>query len=311
MKLNISLLVKITLGFIVSFIIAYLLKLPYFYTTGVITLLSLESTRLKSYKIALIRLISLLLSFIIGGSLFYLLKFEVYGVVLFILIFIPLSFLLKLEKGLSVSLVLVSQIYLGKDLLFTLNAFYIFIIGVGVALIFNIIMPNYYKKIKENTTKVDNEIDQIIQNISLSKNNDFIKIKTLLNETFILINNEIENMTNKEILKTLHYLEMRNDQASLLKSISLELLSIENIKEKEIILDFLKNFKNKIGEANYADHLNKELEELFLYFKNSPLPKERTIFEIRARLYTVLLEIKQFLNLKLLYHLKYQSSKVN
>ncbi len=311
MKTNIYLFIKVTLGFIIAFLTAYFLKLPYFYTTGVITLLSLEKTKLRSYKIALIRLISMILAFILGALFFQLFNFEAFGVVLFILIFIPLSYLIKIEKGLSVSLVLVSQIYLEKDLTFTLNAFYIFFIGVGIGLLLNLIMPNYYKEITKNTTLIDQEINETIKLISKNYKPNFVNLNNLINTTFSLIQNELENMTSLEIKETLNYIEMRNEQKYLLEKISDELINVDHIEEKTIILNYLKLFENQIGKENYALNLNEKLNDLFEFFKKRSLPKERSLFEQRALLYTTLLDIKQFLNLKLLYHSKYQNESAN
>lgn len=311
MKTNIFLITKITIGFIIAFLIAYFLKLPYFYTTGVITLLSLEKTKLRSYNIALIRLISMIIAFALGSLLFYLFDFETLGVVFFILIFIPLSFFTKIEKGLSVSLVLVSQIYLEKDLTFTLNAFYIFFIGVGVGLILNLIMPNYRKEISKNTKLIDEEINTSIKLISTNIKPDFTNLKKLTTLSFSLIQDELENMSSLEITKTLNYLEMRNKQSFLLEKISNDLMNVTSIEEKSIILKYLQLFENQIGESNYALNLNGQLDKLFELFKKRPLPKERSLFEQRALLYTTLLDLKQFLKLKLDYHLKYQNESAN
>ncbi len=311
MKTNIFLLTKITIGFIIAFLIAYFLKLHYFYTTGVITLLSLEKTKLRSYNIALIRLISMIIAFALGSLLFYLFDFETLGVVFFILIFIPLSFFTKIEKGLSVSLVLVSQIYLEKDLTFTLNAFYIFFIGVGVGLILNLIMPNYRKEISKNTKLIDEEINTSIKLISTNIKPDFTNLKKLTTLSFSLIQDELENMSSLEITKTLNYLEMRNKQSFLLEKISNDLMNVTSIEEKSIILNYLQLFENQIGESNYALNLNDQLDKLFELFRKRPLPKERSLFEQRALLYTTLLDLKQFLKLKLDYHLKYQNESAN
>ncbi len=307
MKTNIYLLIKITLGFIIAFLIAYFLNLPYFYTTGVITLLSLEKTKLKSYNIALIRLLSMIVAFSLGSLLFYLSNFQAYGVIVFILIFIPLSYLIKLEKGLSVSLVLVSQIYLEKDLYFVFNAFYIFFIGVGVALLLNFVIPNYQKEITKNITLIDEDINEIIINISNQINPNINNIKPLITKTFDLIQLELENISSDQVKENFNYLEMRNQQLYLLEKINKDLNEIALIDEKEIILNYLKLFKDQIGKENYALDLNNKLNELFELFKKRPLPKERSLFEQRAVLYTTLLDLKQFLNLKLLYHFKYQS----
>ncbi|MCK9427480.1 MAG: aromatic acid exporter family protein [Acholeplasmataceae bacterium] len=308
MQTKIYLTIKITVGFIIAVLCSYFLKLPYFYTTGVITLLSLAPTRLKSYQIALIRFLNLLLGFLIASLIFYFSNFNLVGLTLFIIIFIPLSFLLKLEKGLSVSLVLISQIYLEKNLFYLLNASYIFIIGVGIALLLNLIMPKHYKLIATNKTLIDKEINHIIQTISLNQTPSFLNLDKLIKETFNLMETELENITKTTLKETFSYLKMRSEQISILKTIAKQLLPLEEITEKTIILEFLTTFKDQIGEDNYALNLSDELEQLLLFFQERPLPEKRALFEIRAQLYTVLLELQQFLNLKIAYHeTKYQN----
>src|SRR5690554_3017208 len=116
MQTKIYLTIKITVGFIIAVLCSYFLKLPSFYTTGVITLLSLSPTILKSYQIALIRFLNLLLVFLIASLILYFCNFNLVSLTLYIIIFIPSSFLLKLEKGLFDSLVLIAQNYLEKNL---------------------------------------------------------------------------------------------------------------------------------------------------------------------------------------------------
>ncbi|MFA6943196.1 MAG: hypothetical protein WCQ71_05055, partial [Bacilli bacterium] len=101
------------------------------------------------------------------------------------------------------------------------------------------------------------------------------------------------------------YLNMRQEQTSILKRIASTLESVALIKEKKIILTYLSSFENNIGEENYAAFLKEELDDLLARFRNEKLPISRDEFENRARLYYVLMELEQFLNLKMKYHEKY------
>jgi uncharacterized membrane protein YgaE (UPF0421/DUF939 family) len=81
--------------------------------------------------------------------------------------------------------------------------------------------------------------------------------------------------------------------------------AVAPIPEKAIVADFLKRFEGRIGVTNYADDLHQELHRLLDYFKNAPLPTSRHEFEHRAELFHVLLQMDEFLDLKLKYHVIY------
>ena len=98
---------------------------------------------------------------------------------------------------------------------------------------------------------------------------------------------------------------MRQNQLQILEKIQEGLGQIRDIPEKAIVLKYLQSFKGKIGKANYALPLKEELKKLLDDFKVAPLPKSRDEFESRAELFHILLEIENFLNLKIRYHERY------
>ncbi|HHX80793.1 MAG TPA: aromatic acid exporter family protein [Acholeplasmataceae bacterium] len=303
MKLRLFRLIKMTTGFIAGMLIAKALELPYFYTAGVIAVLSLEPTRKASLESGIIRIIDSLLGLGLATLLFYLFGFHVLVLFIFVSLFIPISFFLKIDRGIVVSLVLVSQIYLESHLHFSLNALYILLIGVGVAFLLNLYMPKN-EHIKKEIALIDQHLNKLIQGIAKQQPVSFEEIEELLSATYNNIQVELENINIPLTTKRLKYVEMRTEQVSILKRVYQILNNVDQIKEKEIILNFLKEFDNRIGEKNYASPLLNRLNELFLMFKESALPESRDQFENRAQLYYVLLEIDLFLKIKLTYHQK-------
>ncbi len=292
---------KMVLGFILGMFVAMLFKLPYFYTAGVIAVLSFEETKKASIIASLKRILSTVLSLSLSSLLFYLFSFDVWVLFLFVGVFIILTFVFQIEKGIIVSLVLVSQIYLEKDINFALNAFYILIIGLGIAFLINLYIPKN-KLLIEKINIIDSKINFLIQDIANARPTRFDEVDALLKETYENIQIEIDNTKIPKTTTMLKYLDMRTEQVNILKRINHTLSGIDLIEEKQIILDFLKTFDNKIGQDNFAKDLSVELGNLFTYFRQTNLPRNREFFEKRAQLYYVLLELDQFLNLKLLYH---------
>lgn len=301
MKLNWVLMLKMVLGFIIGMFIAMILKLPYFYTAGVIAVLSFEETKKASLNASIKRIFSTILALSLSGLLFYLFSFDVWVLFLFVGLFIVITFIFQIDKGIIVSLVLVSQIYLEKDIYYAINAFYILLIGLGVAFLLNLYIPKN-KLLNEKINAIDSKINLLIQDIANTKPVYFNEVDMLLKETYENIQIEIDNTKISKTTSILKYVEMRTEQVNILKRVNNSLSNVDLIEEKQKILNFLKTFNNKIGTYNFAESLSLELNDLLTYFRKTKLPENRILFEKRAQLYYVLLELDQFLNLKLLYH---------
>lgn len=302
MRLKLFLLGKMSIGFMVGFLIAYLFKLPYAFTSGVIAVLSLEPTRKRSFEIGFIRILDSLFAIFLALLIFSTLGFYMWTLFLFIIVFIPASFFINLQGGIVVSLVLISQLYLERDLNFSFNALYILLIGVGVAFLLNLYMPKLTLEIKMLIHGVDMKMNNIIQQIAKNEQPSFTELDNTLKDAYQNIHHDLENSNVIDLSNKLKYIDMRREQTEILKRISKSLITIKDIPEKRIVTGYLSSFENQIGESNYAFHLEEKLNILLDDFKHSDLPKDRETFELRAELYHVLLELHQFLHLKLHYH---------
>ena len=302
MKINYYLLTKMTFGFIIGFLIAEAFSLDYVYTAGVIAVLSLEPTRKRSIEIGIIRIIDSLIALSLAYLIFYFMGFSIWSLFVFIIIFIPLSYLIKMDRGIVVSLVLVSQVYLEQDVNYALNALFILLIGIGVAFLLNLYMPDLKKKIKLIVNRINKSIEEIILSIAAKKDISFDELDYLISSANNNIREELENNNIDGLIERLRYVEMRKEQTLILKRINNTLINVSDIKEKTLVLNYLKEFKGQIGDDNYALQFTDKLNQLLDYFKTSDLPDTRKNFEDRAQLYYVLLEIHQFLQLKLNYH---------
>ncbi len=299
------LLIKMIVAFILGILLAELFHLHYEYTAGVIAVLSLEPTRKRSIRSAILRILDSVLALGIAAGLFALLGYGFWVLLIFIAVLVPLTFLLRLETGLVVALVLVSQLYLEKDYGFALNALWILLVSLSLAFVLNLYMPKHDRLIQRSIDIIDQAMDASIQAIALAEPVDFIRIRQDLKsakETLLLdIENHYFLQTDQRIL----YLEVRQNQLQILEKIQEGLGQIRDIPEKAIVLKYLQSFKGKIGKANYALPLKEELKKLLDDFKVAPLPKSRDEFESRAELFHILLEIENFLNLKIRYHERY------
>jgi len=294
--------IKIVVAFMFGILGAELFRLDYAYTAGVIAVIGLDQTRKRSVQAAIIWLLDSFLALGIASLLFHFLGYQFWVLIVFIAILVPLSYLLALQNGIVVAIVLISQIYGEQDLSYGFNALYILLIGIAVAFLLNLYMPKVDRQIDIAIKKIDTEIDRLLQAIAAGETASFVNVKALIKQTQEKLYLDIENHYFVQTNRRIRYLDMRLGQLIIMERIGPLLGQIAPIPEKDIIVDFIKTFKGKIGTSNFALSLKHELDALFEYFRQAPLPKEREEFEQRAQLYYILREIDSFLILKIKYH---------
>lgn len=310
-RLRFALYLKMLIGFIVSFTIAYLLKLPTSYTAGVIAVLNLWYSRDDVVKTALIRVASSLIGLATSALLFYLLGYNIFNLFLMVFIVLALLYLFKLEYGATLALVLIGQQWAEQTAHAPLNALLTLVIGVVPALLLNLFTFRNSKILLLNQQKLDEEIAKVFTSFEEKTKYDFSVVDKVLNDTRESLKIALENYEVKNVMQNFHYINMRTEQINVLKRIYDELNALPDSPFKQEITNFLALFKDNIGEADYASDLLIKHNELVEYYRRLPLPKTREEFEHRALLFATLNDIKQFLNLKLDYHALYPESVIN
>lgn len=293
---------KMVLGTLVAIEVATLLGLDYSVTAGVIVLLSIQSTKIKSLQLAVRRTMSSFLGLLIAVAVFSLFGYNVYMFILILLIFIPLAFGLKLEDGIVVSAVLISHVLIGKNLSLALNAVYILIIGVTTAVLINLYMPSFKRTIEKEMDDIDNSLKNQIKCLMSESMDEFDELESLIDKATKRIQTESDNrlFTPKDM--NIEYVLMRKEQLRYLKEINADLKKVNITSHKQIVTNFLCEIKSGIGKENMAKPLLVKLEALHVSFKAKALPQTREEFEERAILYHILFDIEGFLMAKVNYH---------
>lgn len=303
--LRITLLIKMIIGFTIAYLLGLAFSLEYSYTAGVITVLSLALTKEAVIVQALKRFGASLIGIGLGALIFFLLGYEIYSLVIVVIVLLSVLYLLKLEIGIVLALVLISQEYLGGNVSYSLNALFILLVGVGVAIILNLYSPTPKKIIYRNELKIDRQISDVFSSLSKQEIIDFTSLKSsILNAKHDLVLAK-ENRSFADVEKRISYIGMRENQTLVLERISHILANLNNTLHKQKICDYLGEFVNNIGRIDYATGLLAKLDDLHDYFELLPLPISRKEFEQRAELFHVLGEVRAFLEAKIDYHIKY------
>lgn len=301
-KLRLALYTKMLLGFIISFLVGRLFRLPYSYTAGVIAILHSWYSRDTVIKTAITRLISSLIGLAISALLFFVFGYTIIN--LFIMVFTVLAvlYLVKLESGATIALVLIGQQWAEQTAWAPLNALIIMVIGTVPALLLNMFTFKKSEVLLAQQAKLDHEISTIFTYIGKNETYDFKRVNNILLDTKNSLQVALENYRVANISAALYYMSVRAEQIKILERITETLAALYPSPYKDKIVTFLSGFNGKIGQDNFASDLLKAHDALLDSFRQLALPKTRDEFEHRALLFAILAEIKQFLLIKIDYH---------
>lgn len=301
---------KTVIGSVAAMLLAMHFGLLYATAAGIIAILSLQNTKKQSLRFAGKMIGAFLLSLLIAIGLFKFLGYNPLIFGLFLLFFIPLSVRLKVQEGIIVSAVLISQLLIEKtiELSFILNQLSLVCIGVSIALLLNLYMPSFENKIKNEQEHIEDTIKKILINMSNSLRVQVVSIKE--EELFTTLTFRIKrgremaskNFDNSFSSKNTYYtnyMDIRLQQLHCLQNMRkhFERLSI-TYKQTIMIADFTRKTAILIQEYDMAEKLVEQLSQLRQSFTTMELPQNREEFENRVMLYQFLNDLEEFLMLE-------------
>lgn len=299
---------KTAIGTGLSIAIAQWLGLQFYTSAGIITILCIQPTKKRSYRSAFERVVGCITALFWAGILFEVFGYYPWTISLLLLIHIPLSVLFNTKEGIVTSTVIVLHIYSQKNinLDLILNELVLIVIGVGVALIINLYMPNLEKKLKQNQLEIESNFKKILNEISVYlrkgesdwDGKEITETAQLLKEAKRLALWDIENSGMDEDYSIYRYFEMRENQFAILERILPIVSRLEPRMQSFMIADFLDQVADAIHPENTAYIYLDELSELRQKFKQTPLPLDRREFETRAALVQFVNEMEEYLILK-------------
>ncbi|MPQ44766.1 aromatic acid exporter family protein [Clostridium tarantellae] len=308
--------IKSALGATIAITIAQFLGLKYAVASGIITILSVQSTKRQSIEMAMKRLISTIIALFISSILFVFIGFNEYVFGLYLLIFIPVTANLKITEGIVVSSVLVTHLLVEKsvDFFWIKNEIALFLIGAGTALIFNLYMPSIVSKLEEDKEYIENKMKDILLDmsytlklhcVSINEQRLFEEIEIRLSQARNRAYKNFNNYLFSDVKYYIHYIEMRNIQFEIIKYMREHCKNFISIyKQTELVANFTEKVAMAIGEPISSEELLEELESLKYKFKRQSLPKTRDEFEYRAKLFQYIMDLQRFLEIRKDYVLK-------
>ena len=306
MKLKIA---KVIVSAFVALLVAQALNLSTPSAAAIIAILSVMDTKKVSLAATGQRLAAAVLALVIGMGIFAVFGFDVMSFGLYLLCYIPLAYLVKVDIGVAPSTVLVIHLWTQQQLTFELfvNELLLVTIGAGVAILLNWYMPSYRQEIERVREEIEDKMREVLLKMSgfltigNGKNDGEVLqlLKEKLSEAREYVRLEAENHLTKEVTYDYQYFEMRRDQSKLLEIMAINLNEFRwDGEEMAILSEMFKQTAQQLAEQNRASQLIDDIEDLLEQFRERPLPQTRREFEKRAQLYQLLRDLKRFVQLK-------------
>lgn len=304
--------IKTALGAGLAIWITSLLDLEFASFAAIIVIMCIEKTKKRTLNTIKEKFIASLLSLVLGVIFFELLGYNPIVFAVFILLFVPILVRTRTQSGFITSMVVVLHIYTVEEasLQILLNELYIILIGMGIAILVNSIMPSFKKDIKRNIFEIGEKFSVILYEFAAhlkdSKRKwdgkEIIEAEEIIDKSKSIVIQDVENHFFRGENKDYHYLQMRRDQLEILKRmvsiVSIVSSSELHVKQKLMLADFFENISQNVHSGATIDIALKKLEAYEESIRETELPKTREEFEIRANLFYLNFEIKNYLHIK-------------
>jgi len=189
-----------------------------------------------------------------------------------------------------------------------MNEVLIFVIGVGIGIIANLHLRKNVDAIENLKTEADTQIVEILNrmserivNVDMTDYNaeSFIELRKMIRKAKNLAEENYLNQFNKDDRYDIEYILMRDRQCQVLYEMYKNVRKLNSAPETaREISHFLKMLAMKFHRDNDGHEMMKYFREMDVYMKQRPLPVERLEFENRARLFVVMRNIEEFIQIK-------------
>lgn len=300
---------KTVFGAIVAVLISQLLNLDYAANSGIIVILSVQSTKKKSKDLAIMRIGSTILALTIGTLVFTIMGFTALAFGVYLLIFIPIAVRLKFHDGIVPCSVLVSHLLSTQSVALPAlgNEMMQMFIGAGIGFLLNIYMPSLEKKIEQDIIEIDEMVKKILfemANCLRTKATTideifYTQLEDKLKESYNRTKIESENRLITKNNYHLHYMESRIIQFEILHHMRRSFKRLyATYKQTLMVADLTELIAYKLNGLETSDEVCKQIEQYRATFRLLPLPLTREEFENRATLYEYINDLEHFLKTK-------------
>ncbi len=310
---------KIITAAILAIVLAQLLKLEFAISAGIVAILTIQPTKKETVATALGRLYAFIVALAIAYVSFSLIGYNVRAFFVYLVFFIVACQVFKWYSAMAMNSVLISHfVTLGSmSMAAVKNEVLIFVIGVGIGILANLHLrkrKDYIEKLKSETdaqiVKIVKRMSERIVNKDLSDYNGecFQVLNRQITEAQQVAEQNYKNQFQTDDIFDQEYVAMRDRQRHVLYEMYKDVRRLNSTPgTAQRISEFLSEMAKVFDKDNDAVVLMEQLEDMSAYMKSQPLPVTREEFEDRARLFGLLCNLEEFLQIKAEFAKRYQS----
>lgn len=302
--------IKITIAAVLAIIAADIFHLQFAATAGIITILSIQNTKKETLRLALKRGIAFLCALFLSALLFFCLGFSIWAFAAYLLCFAALCFRFGWPEAIAMDSVLITHFMAFGSMKMEQigNEIGLFCIGTGFGILANLHLKRREAEFSDLAEKVDEEIRGILKRMSIrllqTDKSDydgacFAKLSELLQRAE---QSAVRNWNNTFFSATLYeirYIDMREEQAEVLKHIYESIKMVESIPaQAELVAELIGRIEQEYHKENNVEPLLRRLDDLYHVMQKERLPESREEFEARAVLFYIMKQLEEFLKLK-------------
>ncbi|WP_195570785.1 aromatic acid exporter family protein [Paenibacillus sp. 1001270B_150601_E10] len=304
--------IKTAIAAILAILVASAIGLHNPIGAGTLAIIAVDVTRKRSVKSVSERLFASLVSLVIAWILFSLLGFHLWVLAIYILISFPISAKLNFQQGIVTSAVVVFSFYKSGEPSFLMVGDVVLqlICGLGAATVVNMVyMPREDLKLKQTREAVDTIFSTIFKKMSenlqdtsmIWDGHELMEASDKIEEGITLASKALENhimpsedMKDEE--RWLLYFYMRKSQLDQINNM-LQLLSeiYLALPQNLRVANLMEQLSEDVKDPEYTGKTEQLIVELDEQLQFMELPKSREEFEVRATLFQLIREIKQYL----------------
>ena len=306
---------KIAVGSSLSIYTANLLQLEYAAASGIVTLLTLVTTKKGTAKLSMHRLLSFMIVEMLVFVTFARFKSEWIAYGLFIFLVVLICEMMGWRATVSTNAVIGTHFLQAEQFtpVFLMNEFLLVAIGITFAFLLNLIQDNQGQKghFARNIPLIEARMQDVLAEVAdylaspLSGEagqgvwTDISALRARLVELLGEAWEYKENTYGEDGEYYADYFEMRLDQCRTLIHLHDAMRKIKMVpKQAKVIEDYIRYLLPFVTELNVPILQQKYLEDIFAGMKKEPMPVTREEFENRALLYHILMDLDEFLLVK-------------
>lgn len=284
------------------------LGLAYSATAGIITVLSIQNTKRETLKSAGNRWLAFLCALALSKLSFTLLGYGLWAFGTYLFLFALLCICAGWTEAIAMDSVLVTHFLAEQEMGLSLvaNEVLLLLIGTGMGILVH--LRRRQGEFERLAEAADGQMKGILHRMSLwlpEEDKDayrpdcFPELKKALHAAKACAVSDYGNTLLAKSVYELDYIAMREQQSMVLREIY---DNIRRIRYLPVQAEQVAGLLGEIGEDfrrdNTVEGLLEKLEALLTGMKSQPLPDSREEFEARAILFYILMQVRQFLEIK-------------